>query len=243
VSVSLNRKRQLQSPVWARGCALAMLLGLAGFFGFMAAAMVLYPGGNWLDRSALGHRFFANFFCDLTQPVSLSGVANPLGSRLAQLGMLLFALALAGLFWLVPVHFAFGSRVGRWVRGLGACAVLSLIAASLMPSERFGRAHAALALVAGGLGVASALAASCALWSSNRRALAVLGALTLALCAFDGALFSYHLRDASPPPLIVPAAQKVAALSLVIWIASVAWSVLLGHHSQRMKADHSQGLP
>jgi hypothetical protein len=157
--------------------------------------------------------------------------------------MLFFAVALAGLFWLVPYHFALGSRVGRWVRGLGACAVLSLIATSLMPSERFGRVHAALALVAGSLGVASALAAVCALWSSNRRVLALLGALTLTLCAFDGALFSYHLRDASPPPLIVPAAQKVAAFSLVIWIASVAWSVLLGHDAQGMKADHSKGVP
>jgi hypothetical protein len=220
-----------------------MLLGLSGFLGFMAAAMALYPGGNWLDRSALGHRFFANFFCDLTQPISLSGVNNPVGSRLAQLGMLFFAVALAGLFWLVPYHFAFGSRVGRWVRALGECAVLCFIAVPLTPSERFGNVHATLALVSGSFGVASALAAVCALWSSNRRALAVLGALTLALGAFDGALFTYHLGDASPPPLIVPAAQKVAALSLVIWIASVAWSVLLGHDAERMKADDSKAEP
>jgi hypothetical protein len=220
-----------------------MLLGLVGFLGFMAAAMALYPGGNWLDRSALGHRFFANFFCDLTQPISLSGVNNSLGSRLAQLAMLFFALALAGLFWLVPVQFALGSRVGPWVRGLGGCAVLSFIAVPLMPSQRFGHVHAALALASGSLGIASALAAVCALWSSNRRVLAVLGALTLTLGALDGALFAYHLADAAPPPLVVPAAQKVAALALVIWIASVAWSVLLGHNGERMKADHSSGVP
>ena len=143
----------------------------------------------------------------------------------------------------MPVQFALGSRVGRWVRGLGAGAVLSLIAVPLMPSERFGRVHATLSLAAGSLGVASALAAVCALWSSNRRVLALLGALTLALCAFDGALFTYHLSDAAPPPLIVPALQKVAALSLVIWIASVAWIVLRGHDGERMKADHSKEVP
>ena len=220
-----------------------MLLSLVGFLGLIAAAMALYPGGNWLDRSAAGHRFFANFFCDLTQPISLSGVTNPVGSRLAQLAMLFFAAALAGLFWLVPHHFALQPRLGRWVRALGECAVLSFIAVPLTPSERFGNVHAALALVSGSFGIASASLAVGALWASQRRMLALLGALTLALGACDGALFAYHLGDAAPPPLLVPAGQKVAALSLVLWMASVAWSVLLGHDTERMKADDSQVLP
>jgi hypothetical protein len=227
VSASLNLNRRRESKAWARACAAAMLLSLVGFLGLMAAAMALYPGGNWLDRSAVGHHFFANFFCDLTQPISLSGVMNPVGSRLAQLGMLFFAAALAGLFWLVPYHFALHSRVGRWVRALGECAVLSFIAVPLTPSERF----------------ASALLAARALWISKRRVLALLGVLTLALGACDGALFAYHLGDAAPPPLLVPAGQKLAALSLVLWMASVAWSVLLGHDDERMPADDSQVLP
>jgi hypothetical protein len=209
----------------------------------MSAAMALYPGGNWLDRSAVGSRFFANFFCDLTQPISLSGVTNPVGSRLAQLGMLFFALALGCLFWLVPYHFALRPRVGRWVRTLGECSVLCFIAVPLTPSERFGNVHAALALVSSGFGIASALAAVCALWASERRVLALLGALTLALGAFDGGLFVYHLSDAAPPPLLVPAGQKVAALALVLWMAVVAWSVLLGHDSERTKADDSKVVP
>src|ERR1700709_1744487 len=63
---------------------LATLLGLLGFAGFWAGAMACYPGGTWLDRKHAGQSFFGNFFCDLTQPISLSGVANPVGSRLAQ---------------------------------------------------------------------------------------------------------------------------------------------------------------
>ena len=220
-----------------------MLLSLAVFLGLTAASMALYPGGNWLDRAAAGHRFFANFFCDLTQPISLSGVTNAVGSRLAQLGMLFFAVGLAGLFWLLPQLFVVRSRAGRWVRGLGECAVLCFVAVPLTPSERFGNAHAALALVSGSFGVASALLAAWALWAAKRRVLALLGALTLALCAFDGALFTYHLGDAAPPPLLVPAGQKIAALTLVLWMVAVACWVLLGHAGEGMKPDDSTELP
>jgi hypothetical protein len=243
VSASLKLNRRLESNAWARGCAVGMLLSLAGFLGLTAASMALYPGGNWLDRAATGHRFFANFFCDLTQPISLSGVTNRVGSRLAQLGMLFFAVALAGLFWLMPQLLVVHSRAGRWVRGLGECAVLCFIAVPLTPSERFGNVHAALALVSGSFGIASALTAAWALWAAKRRVLALLGALTLALCAFDGALFAYHWGDAAPPPLLVPAGQKVAALTLVLWIATVACCVLLGHAGEGMKADDSKELP
>jgi hypothetical protein len=220
-----------------------MLCCSSGFVGLEAAAMRLYPGGNWLDPKAPGHRFFANFFCDLTQPVSLSGVNNPVGSRLAQLGMLSFAAALAALFWVVPEHFGPESRARSWVRGLGACAVLCFVAVPLTPSERFGSAHAALALVSGGFGIASALWAVCAVWAAGRRALAVSGALALAASAIDALLFVLHLGDSTPPPLIVPALQKVAAVLLVGFIAAVARRVLLGHDAERVNAARSKALP
>src|SRR5450755_3588510 len=117
-----------------RRAALATVLCLLGFAGFWAGAMALYPGGTWLNRARVGQSFFGNFFCDLTQPVSLSGVANPVGSRLAQCGMLCFAGALAGLFWVLPEHFASDNRAHRWVRGMGTLSVLTFILVPLTPS-------------------------------------------------------------------------------------------------------------
>ncbi|MEP7049922.1 MAG: hypothetical protein ABJB12_06195 [Pseudomonadota bacterium] len=203
-----------------------MLACLLAFAGFLAAAMLLYPGGNWLDRSAAGHRFFANFLCDLTQPTSLSGVSNSLGAALAQIGMLFFALALAGFFAVIPAHFLVGSRAARWVRALGVCAVLCFVAVPLTPSERFGRVHSTLALTAGSLGIASALCALVALAAAQRRALVVLGVLSLASGALEAALFVYHLGEEAPP-LLVPAVQKVAAALLSAWIVAVAAGILL----------------
>jgi hypothetical protein len=203
-----------------------VLACLAGFGALLGLAIALYPGGNWLDPSAAGHRFFANFFCDLTQPISLSGVRNSTGSRCAQLGMFCFAAALAGFFRLVPVRFSASSRAVRWVRGLGQCAVVCFIAVPLTPSERFGNWHAVLALVSGAFGVASALWAVRALLAARRRLLAVLGAAALALGAFTGGVFVYHLVYATPPSLLLPAAQKLAALLLTAWMTALAVSVL-----------------
>ena len=41
--------------------------------------------------------------------------------------------------------------------------------------------------------------------------------------AFDAGLFIYHLADVTPPPLLVPAAQKGAALLFCLWMVQVAW--------------------
>jgi len=223
-----------EKPPAGKHAAVATLLCLLGFVGFWAAATVLYPGGTWSDRTRVGESFFGNFFCDLTQPISLSGVANPVGSRLAQCGMLLFAGALFGLFWVVPWHFASGSRAQPWVRGLGAASVLAFVAVPLAPSQRYGHLHAVLALVSGGLGIPAALAAVTVLWASGRRAraLGALGALALACAAFDALIFIRHFGE-SAPPLLVPAAQKIAALLVSTWIAAVALLVVLDKGSVR----------
>jgi len=217
------------TEAWPGRCAILIALSWLGFLGLFAAAAVLYPGGNWLDRAARGHRFFANYFCDLTQPVSLSGVKNPVGSRLAQLAMVCFAAALSGFFWLVPRYFEPNTRVAAWVRGLGECAVFSYLAVPFTPSERFGAVHAQLSLLSGALGLSAALCAVWALCRSHRvaRALGVLGALSLAAGALHAALFVHYLQASKPAPLLVPAAQKVAALLLSGWMLCVAWLTLI----------------
>jgi hypothetical protein len=223
-----ERGVEREARPFSRRCALLIVLAMLAFFGLFAASALLYPGGNWLDRAARGHRFFANYFCDLTQPVSLSGVINPVGSRLAQLAMLCFAAALAGFFWLVPAYFESSARSAAWVRGLGECAVLSYVAVPFTPSELFGDVHAWLSLLSGALGISAALCAVRALLRSSRmaRALGVLGALALAAGVLHAALFVHYLHASEPAPLIVPAAQKAAALLLSAWMLGVAWLTL-----------------
>ncbi len=138
--------------------------------------------------------------------------------------MVFFAVALAGFFWLVPCYFAPTTRARAWVRGLGECAVLSYLAVPFTPSERFGAVHAGLALLSGALGLSAALCAVRALFRSSRvaRGLAVVGALALAAGALHAALFVHYEWRNEPAPLIVPAAQKVAAMLLSGWMLALA---------------------
>ncbi len=212
-----------------RRAARATLAGLAGFVGFWAAAMALYPGGTFQNPQHVGQSFFGNFFCDLAQPVSLSGVANPLGSRLAQCGMLFFAGALWATFSVVPRFFSRESGARRWLPRFATLSVLTFIVVTLTPSELVGRLHALLALLAGGFGIIALVLAVRGLFRvpGSARALAVLGALALAVGAFDAVIFAQHLSDRAPPPLLVPAAQKIAALLLSAWMAGVALVAIL----------------
>jgi hypothetical protein len=224
-----SESKLARERVAAGRVAIATLLCLLGFIGFSASAMALYPGGTWSDRSAPGHSFFANFFCDLSQPIALSGVPNPLGSLLAQLGMLLLAGALSGLFWIVPRHFSGAGPASLWVRSAGSASVLTFIFVALAPSERYGNLHAALALTSGGFGILAAFIAIRGLLAraGAARALGLLGVSALAAGALAALLFVLHFRDSTPAPLSVPAAQKLAALLLVAWIAAVSVQTLV----------------
>jgi len=230
----VNRSWSRRLGLSPRRCALLIALGWLAFAGLFAASAALYPGGTWLDRGTYGHRFFANYFCDLTQPVSLSGVNNPLGSRLAQAAMLSFAAALSGFFWLVPRYFAHSPRAAAWVRGLGECAVLSYLAVPFTPSELYDF-HAELSLFAGALGLSAAL---CAVWALCRssgaaRTLGVLGALALAAGVLHALLFVHYMGGREPAPLVVPAVQKLSALLLSAWMLGVAGLTL----SRRRESD------
>jgi len=217
-----------------RRAALATLVGLAGFVGFWAGAMALYPGGTFREPKHKGQSFFGNFFCDLAQPVSLSGVANPVGSRLAQCGMLSFAIALWAAFWIASSLVAPGGA-RSWLRRLASLSVLTFVVVSLAPSELFGSMHAVLALFAGAFGIAAMLLAVRGLSRAkgSARVLAGLGALALAVGAFDSVIFVHHLGDVAPPPSLVPAVQKVAAILLGLWMAGVALVAILDKERAR----------
>jgi len=218
-----------------------MLVCLCSFLLLFSSAAWLYPGGNWIDRSEAGHSFWRNFFCDLTQPVSLSGVDNRLGARLAQASLLIFGGALGGLFWLLPRRFSARSRLARWVRAFGGFSLVCFVLVPLTPSERFGHLHALIALSAAALGALAVVLAVTALLMTEPRPklITALGVAALLAGSIDGVLFARHLNDSAPPPLILPAAQKVAGLLVGLWITATALVELREQRALRAERNRS----
>jgi hypothetical protein len=96
-----------------------------------------------------------------------------------------------------------------------------------MPSDRFGVLHAVAVIAAGIPGLSAAVLATVALVMGEKppRVASALGAAMLVFALLDFALYVSHvLRHIDGTPLVA-AAQKVALLLLLAWMAAVALRV------------------
>ena len=203
----------------------AVLVGLALFIALMAVAMACYPGGTCWDVTTRGHRFWQNFLCDLEWAVARNGEPNPIGSRAAEGAMVILALAMAPHWILVARVLATRPVLAGLVRGLGLAAVAGSLAVTVVPSNRFGVVlHAATVVVAGVPGLSATTLAVAGLFTREPRPriAATLGAALLAVAAGDFVLYLGTLVFGGPGPVLIPAAEKVALVLLLAWMARVA---------------------
>ena len=205
-----------------RAASIAMLTAAAVFVLLIVLAMRAYPGGTDWAAAAPGHDFWLNYLCDLTRGVALNGAANPLGSKLAQAGIVALALGLLPLWWLLPHLFPSHARLGSAVRVLGSTAAAGTIAVVLMPSDQFGRLHAFAIVLACPPGLAAALLAVVGLAREERRprVAAGIGATMLLTAAIDFVLYLGYLGTTGP--MAVAVLERVALLLLLAWMACVS---------------------
>jgi hypothetical protein len=210
-----------------RKASFFLLLAIVVFVALEAIAMVLYPGGTWLNRSSTGHDFFRNFFCDVAASKALNGQPNP-GAIFAKAGMFVFTLGLFP-FWVLITNLVRTARA-RLAKVVLVLGTLSSIASALVPfvsSQQYGFLHPLLiflagipGLMAGGLSTYGLVKAK-----SGSRIPARLAVLTVLLVAVDGALYAVHvLTGQEIGSALLPTLQKLAALSLVAWMVSAAIS-------------------
>jgi len=109
-----------------------VLAGLAAFVFFTALSAAAYPGGTFCDAHAAGYRFWENFFCDLTQPVTQVGVDNSRARGLAEASFVCFSLALGPFFWVLGA--IVGARLGALIRGFGLVSALGTNVIAWLPS-------------------------------------------------------------------------------------------------------------
>ena len=194
-------------------CAVVVAVMLA------AVAMVLYPGGTYLDPAARGYSFLQNSFSDLGSAVSWSGQRNH-ASPFILAACLSLLLGAGGCFTvLIPIY---SSSLGtqRLVRASGAfvlLASLALLAAVATPHDRYPALHGRLTLFAiGSFAVGTAMLAITTRLNARvrRRVAAVWLALTFVVLAW-GALI-YVRQPTTELQLAIPVTvQKVVGFSLV----------------------------
>jgi hypothetical membrane protein len=205
-----------------------LLLSIVGFILLETIAMVLYPGGTWMDRASRGHDFFRNFFCDLTAPKALNGQPNP-GAIFAKVGMFVFTLGLIP-FWLLVTSILrqARARLAKTVLGLGTVSSIAAALVPFVPSQQFGNLHPMLVFLAGIPGILAGGLSTYGLvkTKSGSRLPARLAVLTVILVGIDGVFYAIHVATGYElHPTLLPGLQKIAALSLVAWMAA---SALLG---------------
>lgn len=198
----------------------AVVGSATAFVVFIALAMHAYPGGTNWNRASRGHDFWLNYLCDLARPTALNGVANPIGSALAQGAMIVLALGLVPWWWLLAALAPSQRRSGVAVRVLGAIATIGVFGVVLLPGDRFGALHGFACIAAGVPGLAAALVAVVALLRDRAapRSATWLGAITLGVA---GACFALYVPDVlrlSSALMAVAVLERLSVGLLLVWM-------------------------
>lgn len=220
-----------------RRLVLVSLVGTACFIACSAVAISYYPGGTWFNRRAPGHSFAYNFLCDLMQVRALNGVENPIGSLVAQIGMVTMLAALAAFFVQIARYGSKEARAPKITRRAGVFACALGCTVPIVRADWFHEAH--LVVVVGSF--LPALVATIAGMSVCLRSPGVsfwvksLAILTLGLGAIDFTLYilGYGMAWDIVPSFQVrllnyslPVIQRAATLALLAWVLAVCFHTL-----------------
>ena len=196
------------------------LVTIVLFVGLLGTATALYPGGSWADESAAGFDPVRNYWCDLMRRDAINGEANP-GSFVAKASFCAIGLSVASLFHaagvLVPRKTATLASRG------GVVTAVFVVLVAAVAYEEFRVFHAAASMSAGVFGLSTLVLVVKGSWGAQdlRAARRVLGALLFASGGVTAAVYAnaiYH-QDHSA---VLPVAQKVATVFIVLWVATTA---------------------
>jgi len=203
----------------------------------MVIASTLYPGGTWLDRSAEGHSFLGNYFCDLMQHRAMNGQSSELGSLFARVGSVAMFAALGSFVVQVANMEQPPTLRARITRRAGLTGAILACSVPLLTSDHFRTAHV-IAVVGSFLPALASTIAAFGICLRSPRSTALIKAtalLTLVIGGIDGLLYAfvyglYGLGFHLPADVnrlinhLLPAFQRMASLFLLAWVLAVSLS-------------------
>jgi hypothetical protein len=133
-----------RTSFWRRTVFFIVIAGSALFVLMTFAAMLVFPGGTFSDRTTSGYSFFSNFFSELGFTVVSNNQPNPVGAVLFWAALTMAGLSLA-LFFLAYPQFFVKSRSGRWLSWLGSAfgvaAGICFVGVAFTPANLLRSAH------------------------------------------------------------------------------------------------------
>ena len=170
---------------------------------FYAAS--LYPGGQAFDKAALGYSHINNFWCDLLDPVTYSGLHNP-ARPFALLATIILPVSFV-FFWLsVPALFKAQKYCGLIVRTCGSLAMIFVIFI-------FTKYHNEVLIYAALFGFTGLITTQVALFQSGERKLFLSSVLALLFLVANFLMWQAQFEL----PLMARV-QKGAFLSFFAWV-------------------------
>ncbi len=147
------------------------LFACAQFVVLTVVAMLVYPGGSYVDPTTTRYSFFENFFSELGVTVTGGGEPNPIASVLFFIALTLAGLGLAIFFVAVPRFFR-GTRAALALSVLGSVAgVLSgfaFVGIAFTPANLYLSAHGQFVLAAFELFLVAVVFYTAAIFASRR---------------------------------------------------------------------------
>jgi hypothetical protein len=197
------------------------LAALSVFALCLGAAAARYPGGSWSELGSRGFSLSRNFWCDLLRSQAINGADNGASRRLSGLAFAALAFAL-WCYWRPASELSVRPVQRGWVLSRGRASTLVLASMALLPSDAYPVLHGLLALA--GAAYAIACVGICSAprlpeersWSLRR----VSGGALLAFGLGNAGWYVYVAYLGGPETLTQPVLQKLATLSLLVWMLS-----------------------
>jgi hypothetical protein len=194
------------------------LAALAVFCAAILAATWRYPGGDFIVQKTDGFSL-RNFWCDLLREPAYNGAANGASVWLATLAFAAIGVALAP-FWLEVSRLVPARE--RLLRVAGMISAVATVLVALLPSDRFPQLHGPVVITAGGLGIICGFFVGRAALAERRRwpLFAASSAALLLFAVANLLLYVWAVYFNGPKLVLLPAVQKLATLSLVVWMVA-----------------------
>jgi len=133
-----------------KGIHIVVILFTILFLVLTSIAIMIYPGGSWIDSYSSGFNFSINFFSDLSRRTTFLGDSNLISSILFTIALFLIGIAVIGFFIMMFLNFLIQKELKKITFAIfiiGITCALVYISIGFTPFDQFPGTHSILIVI------------------------------------------------------------------------------------------------